>query len=68
VGFGVDDHLIRGLMRFIKMTSKEIYDRGWYMRWRSPLIMNKDDITLRFKFFYISNLSLEKAILSRGTQ
>jgi hypothetical protein len=23
VGFGVDDHLIRGLMRFIKMTSRE---------------------------------------------
>jgi hypothetical protein len=23
VGFGVDDHFIRGLMRFIKMTSRE---------------------------------------------
>jgi hypothetical protein len=23
VGFGVDDHQIRGLMRFIKMTSRE---------------------------------------------
>jgi hypothetical protein len=23
VGFGVDDHLIRGLMRFIKITSRE---------------------------------------------
>jgi hypothetical protein len=23
VGFGVDDHLLRGLMRFIEMTSRE---------------------------------------------
>ena len=23
VGFGIDDHQIRGLMRFIKMTSRE---------------------------------------------
>jgi hypothetical protein len=24
VGFGVDDHQVRGLMRFIEMTSREL--------------------------------------------
>ena len=30
VGFGVDDHLIRELMRFSEMTSREIEKRVMY--------------------------------------
>jgi hypothetical protein len=30
VGFGVDDHLIRGLMRFIEMTSRDSKKRMMY--------------------------------------
>jgi hypothetical protein len=67
VGFGVDDHLIRELMKFIKMTSREFiikdvtwkggapnYFCGWYLA-QGGLIS-----------FYLLNLSIGKAILERG--
>jgi hypothetical protein len=59
VGFGVDDHLIRELMRFIKMTSKKFiiedvtwkggapnYFCGWY------LYSRRFNLTLSFEFEY----------------
>jgi hypothetical protein len=63
MGFGVDDHLLRGLMRFIEMTSRKYtedvipnrggpnYKCGWYHAQR------------RFNFFYLLNLSIGKAVL-----
>ena len=51
MGFGDNDHMIRELMRFIEMTSRES--------------MFEDVIQNRgaFKFFYILNLSIEKVVL-----
>jgi len=62
--FDDNDHTIRELMRFIEMTSRESifedvtqnggapnYKCGWLQTQR------------RFKFFYILNLSIGKAVL-----
>ena len=45
MGFGVYDHLIREIMRFIKMTSREFkrLSRGK----EEPPITNKDGIALK---------------------
>ena len=64
MGFGDNDNAIRELMRFIEMTSRELiledatwnggvpnYKCRWFQTQR------------RFKFFYILNLSIGKAIL-----
>ena len=64
VGFGDNDHAIRELMRFIKMTSGEfMYEdatrnggaHNYKCRWLQT--------QMRFKSFYILNLSIEKAVL-----
>ena len=67
VGFGDNDHAIRGLMRFIEMTSREsrIEDvirnggapnyKWWWLKTQR-----------RFKFFYISNLSLGMSYYKGG--
>ena len=64
VGFGDNDHAIRELIRFIEMTSRQFMfedatqNRGapnYKCRWlQTQKILN---------FFYILNLSIEKAIL-----
>jgi len=67
VGFGDNDYAIRGLMRFIKFISREsiiedvIRDRGVpnFKCWWHQL-------KRRSKFFYISNLSLEKTYYKGG--
>ena len=64
MGFGDNDHAIKELMRFIEMTSREFmfddatrnggapnYECRWLQTQR------------RFKFFYISKLSIGKAVL-----
>jgi hypothetical protein len=67
VGFGVDDHRIRGLIRFGESISRKwinkdgIGDGGdpFRFRWRFPA-------QRRFKFFYVLNLSLEKPYYQGG--
>ena len=46
VGFGVDDHLIRELMRFIKMTSREFIIEDVTWKGGAP-ITNKEGIVLK---------------------
>ena len=46
VSFGVDDHLIRELMRFIKMTSREFIIEDANGK-EEPPITNKDGIVLK---------------------
>ena len=46
VGFGVNDHLIRGLMRFIMMTRREFRSRMLH-KMEEPLIINKNGIMLK---------------------
>ena len=64
MGFGDNDHAIRELMRFIKMISREfIFEDAtrnegvpnYKCRWLQT--------QRRFKFFYILNLSIGKAVL-----
>ena len=64
VGFGDNDHTIRELIRFIEMTSmKFIFEDAvrnegapnYKCRWLQT--------QRRFKFFYILNLSIGKAVL-----
>jgi hypothetical protein len=45
VGFGVDDHKIRGLMRFIEMTSRESKMRMMYMLQVPPITKKWLDLT-----------------------
>jgi hypothetical protein len=64
VGFGVDDHLTRGLMRFVKMTSRkfiieDVISKGGALNYKCEQHLTQG----RFNFFYISNLSIGKAIL-----
>ena len=67
MGFGDNDHAIRGLMRFIKMTNREfrikdvIRNRGApnYKCWRLQT-------QRRFKFFYILNLSIGMSYCKGG--
>jgi len=49
MGFGDNDHAIREQMRFIKITSRKF--------------IFEDATQRRFKFFYILNFSIGKAIL-----
>ena len=64
VGFGDNDHVIRELMRFIKMTSREfIFEdatrNGGSSNYKCWWLQTKR----KFKFFYILNLSIGKAVL-----
>jgi hypothetical protein len=64
VGFGVDDHLIRGLMRFVKMTSRKFITKDVISKGGAPNYKCEQHLTQgRFNFFYVSNLSIEKAVL-----
>ena len=58
-GFGDNDHIIRGLIRFIEMTIGNLLLRMLY-EMEEPPITNVDGIQTqrRFKFFYILNLSI----------
>ena len=64
VGFYDNDHVIRELMRFIEITSRE-YIFEDVTRTEDPPISNVDGFKLkrRFKFFYILNLSVGKDVL-----
>jgi hypothetical protein len=64
VGFGVDDCLIRGLMRFVKMTSTKFIIEVVISKEGSPNYKCKRHLTQgRFNFFYILNLSIGKTVL-----
>jgi hypothetical protein len=56
VGFGVDDHQIRGLIRFIEMIIRESKNKGTCCR---CLQLQKTDEfnSRRFKSLYVLNLS-----------
>ena len=64
MGFGVNDHAIRELMRFIEMISRNLYSRMLHEMEESPII-NVDGFKLKrgLRFFYILNLSIGKAVL-----
>jgi len=64
VGFGIDGHQIRGLMRFIEMTSREyiiedVIRNGGAPNYKCRWLQTQR----RFNFFYILNLSIGKVIL-----
>ena len=64
MGFGDNDHVIIKLMRFIKMTRREFIfenatQNGGAPNYKCRWLQTK----IRFKFFYIFNLSIEKAVL-----
>jgi hypothetical protein len=64
VGFGVDDHLIRELMRFIKMISREFIIEDVTWKGGAPnyfcgRYLAQGGLTS----FYLLNLSIEKAVL-----
>ena len=64
MGFGDNDLTIRELMRFIEMTSREfIFEdatrNGGAPNYKYTWLQTQR----RFKFFYILNLSIEKAVL-----
>ena len=64
MGFGDNDHAIRELMRFIEMTSREFIFEDAAQNGRAPNYKYRWLQTQRsFKFFYIMNLSIGKAIL-----
>jgi hypothetical protein len=46
MGFGVNDHLIRGLMRFVKMTSRKFIIEDLISKGGAP-ITNVNDISLK---------------------
>ena len=64
MGFGDNDHVLRELMRFIEMTSMEYIIEDVIRNGGTP---NYKYLWLqtqrRFKFFYILNLSIGKAVL-----
>ena len=64
MGFGDNDHTIRGLMGFIEITSREFTIENVYET-EEPPITKGDGIKLkkRFILFYILNLSIRKVIL-----
>jgi hypothetical protein len=64
VGFGDNDHAIRGLMRFIEMTSREFRIEDVVHNGGAP-ITKGDGIKLKRRFisFYILNLSIENTVL-----
>jgi hypothetical protein len=64
VGFGVDYHLLRGLMRFIEMTSRKYTLEDVIPNRGGPNYKcGRYHAQKRFNFFYHLNLSIGKAIL-----
>ena len=64
VGFGDNDLAIRELMRFIEMTSREFIFEDATRNGGAPnYICRWFQTQRRFKFFYILNLSIGKAVL-----
>ena len=64
MGFSDNDHAIRELMRFIEMTSREFIFEDATQNGEAPNYKCRWlETQRRFKFFYILNLSIEKAIL-----
>ena len=64
MGFGDNDHVIRELIRFIEMTSREsifedVTQNGEAPNYKCRWLQTQ----MRFNFFYILNLSIGKAIL-----
>ena len=67
MGFDDNDHTVRELMRFIEMTStkfifEDVTRNGGAPNYKYRWLQTQR----RFKFFYILNLSIGKAILERG--
>ena len=64
MGFGDNDHVIRELMRFIEMISRELIFEDATRNGGAP-ITNIDGFKLKrdLRFFYILNLSIVKTIL-----
>ena len=64
MGFGDNNHVIRELMMFIKMISREFIFEDATQNRGAPII-NVDGFKLKrgLRFFYILNLSIGKAIL-----
>jgi hypothetical protein len=61
MGFGVDDHLIRGLMSFIKMASRELIVEDVTCKGGAPnYFCGRLSVQKRFNFL---NLNIEKAVL-----
>ena len=64
MGFGDDDRAIRELIRFIEMTSKEfIFEDATRNGGVPNYICRWLQTQTRFKFFYILNLIIGKAVL-----
>ena len=64
MGFGDNDHAIRELMRFIKMTSREFMFENAAQNGGAPNYKCRWLQTQRrFKFFYILNFNIGKVIL-----
>ena len=64
IGFSDNDHTIRGLMRFIKITSSEYIIEDAIWNGGAPIYKYLWLQTQRrFKFFYILNLIIGKAVL-----
>jgi hypothetical protein len=68
VGFGIDDHQIRGLMRFIKMTSRDSKKRMMY-RLEVPQSFNGWPCWTQrsFTFIFILNIEFRKSHTIKGT-
>ena len=64
MGFGDNDLVIRELIRFIEMISKEFIFEDATQNRGAPII-NVDGFKLKkgLRFFYILNLSIGKAVL-----
>ena len=64
MGFDDNDHVIRELMRFIEMTSRKFMFEDTIRNGGAPNYKCRSLQTQRrFKFFYILNLSIGKAVL-----
>ena len=64
MGFGDNDHAIKELMRFIEMTNMEFIFEDATRNGGAPNYKYRCLQTQRrFKFFYILNLSIGKAVL-----
>ena len=64
MGFGDNDHAIRVLIRFIEMTSREFIFEDAIRNGGAPNYKCRWLQTpRRFKFFYILNLNIGKAVL-----
>jgi hypothetical protein len=64
VGFGVDDHIIRELMIFIKMTSREFIIEDVTWKGGAPNYLCGQYLTQGGLIsFYLLNFSIRKAVL-----